>query len=127
MSEKPFYNLEVYIDTCFLEEESRPEDEHYAFAYTIIIKNKGNASAQLISRHWFVTDANGDVHEVQGLGVVGEQPRLSPGNQFKYTSGAILATPVGSMQGTYTMLSEDGREFDVNIPPFRLAAPHLIH
>jgi ApaG protein len=97
------------------------------FAYTINIKNTGNIAAQLVSRHWIITDANDLVQEVRGLGVVGEQPLLKPGESFEYTSGAAIATPVGIMRGSYQMMAEDGTQFDAPIPEFTLSVPRVLH
>ncbi|MEN1927276.1 Co2+/Mg2+ efflux protein ApaG [Luteimonas sp. MJ293] len=127
MEETPDYTLEIQIAARFLEEESAPEREHYVFAYTIRIRNLGRLPAQLVNRHWIITDGNGKVDEVHGEGVVGQQPRLEPGEEFEYTSGAVLETAVGSMQGKYDMVGDDGTHFDAPIPPFTLAAPRTLH
>ncbi|HIY70868.1 MAG TPA: Co2+/Mg2+ efflux protein ApaG [Candidatus Luteimonas excrementigallinarum] len=127
MDETPDYTLEIQIAARFLEEESAPEREHYVFAYTIRIRNLGRLPAQLMHRHWIITDGNGKVEEVHGDGVVGQQPRLEPGEEFEYTSGAVLETAVGSMQGKYDMVGDDGTRFDAPIPPFTLAAPRTLH
>ena len=127
MDETPDYTLEIQIAARFLEEESAPEREHYVFAYTIRIRNLGRLPAQLMHRHWIITDGNGKVDEVHGEGVVGQQPRLEPGEEFEYTSGAVLETAVGSMQGKYDMVGDDGTHFDAPIPPFTLAAPRTLH
>ncbi len=127
MDDTPDYTLEIQIATRFLDEESEPEREHYVFAYTIRIRNLGRLPAQLVKRHWIITDGNGKVEEVHGDGVVGQQPRLEPGEQFEYTSGAVLETAVGSMQGSYDMVGDDGTHFDASIPPFTLAAPRTLH
>lgn len=119
--------MEIQIAARFLEEESAPEREHYVFAYTIRIRNLGRLPAQLVNRHWIITDGNGKVDEVHGEGVVGQQPRLEPGEEFEYTSGAVLETAVGSMQGKYDMVGDDGTHFDAPIPPFTLAAPRTLH
>lgn len=127
MDETPEYTLEIQIATRYLDEESEPEREHFVFAYTIRIRNLGRLPAQLLSRHWVITDGNGKVEEVRGEGVVGQQPRIEPGEQFEYTSGAVLETAVGSMQGRYDMVGDDGTRFDAEIPPFTLAAPRTLH
>ena len=119
--------IEVIVATRFLDDQSIPEDDRYVFAYTIRIRNAGTAPAQLLARHWVITDANGKVQEVRGDGVVGEQPRLEPGEQFEYTSGAVLETPLGTMQGSYQMLADDGTEFDAEIAPFPLTIPRTLH
>jgi ApaG protein len=127
MDETPDYTLEIRIATRFLDEESEPEDDRYVFAYTIRILNLGKRPAQLLARHWLITDGNGKVEEVRGEGVVGEQPLIEPGEQFEYTSGAVLETAVGTMQGSYDMLGDDGTRFDAPIPPFTLAVPRTLH
>lgn len=119
--------INIEIETNYINEQSLPEDERYVFAYTITIKNDGTEPAQLISRHWVITDAKNNTQEVQGEGVVGEQPYLGPGEHFQYTSGTIIDTPVGSMHGSYRMRSNDGSEYDADIPTFVLAAPHSLH
>ncbi len=127
MNETADYSLEIQIATQFLDDESAPEDDRYVFAYTIRIRNLGRLPAQLVARRWVITDANGRVEEVRGEGVVGEQPRLEPGEQFTYTSGATLPTAVGTMEGSYDMRGDDGTVFDAPIPPFTLAAPRTLH
>ena len=119
--------IAVNVDTRYLEDQSDPGESRYVFAYTITIRNRGKVPAKLLGRHWVITDANGKVQEVCGEGVVGEQPHLQPGQGFRYTSGAVLETPVGSMQGSYQMLADDGERFDAPIPPFSLAIPGTIH
>ncbi len=127
MEETSDYALEISVATQFLDEESDPGEDRYVFAYTIRIRNLGRLPAQLINRHWVITDANGKVEEVRGEGVVGEQPRLEPGEQFTYTSGAVLQTAVGTMQGSYDMTGDDGTRFDAPIPPFTLSMPRTLH
>ena len=127
MTAQADYTLEIQIATQFLDDESKPEQDRYVFAYTIRIRNLGRLRAQLLSRHWIITDANGKVEEVRGDGVVGEQPRIEPGDEFTYSSGAVLQTAVGTMQGSYDMLGDDGTRFDAPIPPFTLAAPRTLH
>lgn len=127
MIQEPLYRIQVCVESTYVEEHSNPQEESYAFAYHIIIRNIGTGAAKLLGRHWFVTDANNEVVEVQGLGVVGEQPRLTGGQEFTYTSGTTLKTPVGCMHGSYTMVTDMGEEFEVEIPPFRLAIPRLVH
>jgi ApaG protein len=127
MTAQADYSLEIQIATQFLDEESKPEQDRYVFAYTIRIRNLGRLPAQLMSRHWIITDANGKVEEVRGDGVVGEQPRIEPGEQFTYTSGAVLQTAVGTMEGNYDMLGDDGTRFDAPIPPFTLSMPRTLH
>ncbi len=121
------YAFLVSVQSVYLHDQSNPEDNQYAFAYTVTIKNIGKIAAQLISRHWIITDANNHVHEVKGLGVVGAQPLLQPNQQFEYTSGSVLATPVGSMRGTYKIVAEDGTFFDAVIEPFTLAVPQMLN
>jgi ApaG protein len=111
----------------YIEAQSSPTEDRYVFSYTISITNAGIVAAKLISRHWLITDANGKIQEVQGAGVIGEQPHLKPGEVFRYTSGAMVATPVAVMQGKYTMLSEDGNSYHVTIPPFTLSIPRVLH
>lgn len=121
------YDIRVSVKTHYIERESNPAHGHYVFAYTITIENQGSLAAKLLSRHWVITNANGMVQEVKGPGVVGEQPLLQPGEGFEYTSGTVLDTPVGSMQGTYQMKAEDEHEFDAEIPAFVLALPNTLH
>ena len=120
---------EIMIEAVaqYLEDESDPEQQRYVFAYHITITNTGTVAAKLISRHWIITDADGDVQEVRGLGVVGEQPELAPGERFEYTSGCALTTSVGTMQGSYQMRAADGARFDAPIPPFTLSIPRILH
>lgn len=127
MNEENPYAITVAVETQFLQDQSAPTDNRYAFAYTIRIANTGRVSARLISRHWIITDANGKVQEVRGEGVVGEQPWLRPGDDFQYTSGAVLETAVGTMRGSYHMLADDGRRFDASIPQFTLSIPRTVH
>jgi len=117
----------VEVETRYVERESDPAHERYVFAYTITISNQGDLPGQLLNRHWFVTDAKNDVQEVQGPGVVGEQPRIEPGHAFRYTSAAVLTTPVGSMHGGYQFRRDDDSLFDVPIPAFSLSVPNLVH
>ena len=112
MVESNKYAFKVSVETAYLPDQSSPEDNQYAFAYMVTITNVGSISAQLISRHWIITDANNHVQEVQGLGVVGAQPLLQPNQSFEYTSGTLLATPVGAMRGTYKIVAEDATFFD---------------
>ena len=121
------YNIKVDVQTQYIAEQSDPEDERYVFAYTITIRNEGSVPAKLLTRHWIITNANGKTQEVRGEGVVGEQPHLQPGENFRYTSGTMLETPVGSMQGSYHLVAEDGSEFDAPIPPFSLSKPNTLH
>ena len=127
MSSANPYDIRVDVRTLFLDDESAPADNRYVFAYTIRIANTGSVPAKLLTRHWIITDANGRVQEVRGDGVVGEQPHLKPGENFEYTSGAILETAVGTMCGSYQMLADDGRRFDAAIAPFTLSIPRTLH
>lgn len=121
------YELEVSVETQYLDEQSEPNNDSYVFAYTINIKNTGTVAAQVISRHWVITDAKNQVQEVKGLGVVGHQPLLQPGQGFEYSSGSSLMTPQGSMTGSYFCVAEDGHKFDVTIPEFVLSVPRMLH
>ncbi len=121
------YEITVSARTTYIAEQSDPDSNRYVFAYTITIRNTGNIGAQLISRHWIIKDANNQVQEVRGPGVVGEQPRLKPDEGFEYTSGTAIATPVGTMRGTYQMVAEDGFKFDAAVPEFTLAIPRVLH
>lgn len=127
MAEEKKYLVEVEAAPEFIPDQSDPENDRYVFAYTITIRNIGSVPAQLISRHWIITDANESVQEVRGLGVVGHQPLLKPGEKFEYTSGCSLTTPVGTMKGTYQMVAEDGTQFEAPIPEFTLAVPRVLH
>lgn len=120
-------NISVDVDTLYIESESSPANSQYVFAYTITITNTGSVAAKLMTRHWVITDANGHVEEVRGDGVVGEQPHLKPGEGFQYTSGAVLKTPVGTMSGSYQMVTDDGGNFDADIPEFILSSPRTLH
>ena len=127
MSPSERYQIEVTASAEYVAGQSRPEDDHYVFAYHITVRNTGTVAAQLIARHWVITDGNGKVEEVRGEGVVGEQPRIEPGDQFTYTSGAVLETAVGTMEGSYGMVGDDGTRFDAPIAPFTLAVPRTLH
>jgi ApaG protein len=124
--DEPF-RIHIHIETAYLEAQSEPEEQRFVFSYTITIRNEGTQAAQLVSRHWLITDSNGKTQEVRGKGVVGEQPHLRPGQSFRYSSGAIIETPVGTMQGSYQMRSVEGLTFDAPIPAFRLAMPGIVH
>ena len=119
--------IRIQVTTSYVDEQSDPDQDRYVFAYTITIANEGEVPAQLISRHWVITDANGKVQEVSGDGVVGEQPHLDPGEVFRYSSGAVLDTPVGAMQGMYRMQTDSGINFDAPIAPFTLAVPGVLN
>jgi len=121
----PKINFIVY--TSYLESQSDSEDDRYVFAYTVTIQNHGTIPAKLMTRHWIITDANGKTQEVKGQGVVGEQPHLKPGEGFQYTSGTMLETPVGTMHGSYQMVTDEGVEFEADIDLFTLSAPRILH
>lgn len=120
-------DIRIRVATNYVHEQSEPASGRYVFAYTITISNDGAVPARLISRHWVITDANGKVQEVNGDGVVGEQPHLNPGEEFRYSSGAVLETPVGAMQGLYRMEADNGANFDAPIAPFTLAVPGVLN
>ncbi len=121
------YRINIQVETRYIEDQSSPAHKRYVFAYTITVHNAGTVPAQLLRRHWVITDANGRVQEVRGEGVVGEQPHLKPGEAFRYTSGAVIETPVGSMRGSYQLRADDGTLFDTPIPPFTLSMPRSLH
>jgi ApaG protein len=127
MSDTTTRGIRIQVKSTFLSDQSSPRDNHYLFAYHVRISNVGSETAQLISREWVITSAEGEVERVKGPGVVGEQPVLSPGSSFEYTSYCPLKTPVGSMQGSYQMVTAAGEKFDALISPFTLAAPHALH
>jgi len=121
------YQISITVNTAYLADQSDPASDRYVFSYTITIANSGTVAAQLISRHWIITDAENVTQEVKGLGVVGEQPLLRPGESFEYTSGTAMATPVGTMHGTYQMVADDGNKFEAEIPRFTLSMPRVLH
>jgi ApaG protein len=121
------HHITVTARVAFVPEQSDIAQSRYVFAYTMTITNTGTTAARLVSRHWIITDADSNVQEVKGEGVVGEQPFLRPSETFEYTSGAAIATPVGTMRGTYHMLAEDGLQFDAPIPEFTLSMPRVLH
>jgi ApaG protein len=127
MIEDKKYEINIIVRTTYLPEQSDETLDHYVFAYTITIANTGMVAAQLISRHWIIEDGENDAQEVRGLGVVGEQPLLKPGDSFEYTSGTAISSPVGSMKGSYQMIAEDGLHFDASIPEFTLSVPRTLH
>ncbi len=127
MADSIKYEIQVSTQVEYIPDQSSEEQDRYVFAYTITITNTGSIAAQLISRHWIITDATNSVQEVRGLGVIGEQPLLKPGESFEYTSGSAIATPVGTMQGTYQMVAEDGTKFDAQIAEFTLSMPRVLH
>ena len=127
MAESEKYEITVTTKASYVEDQSDPSKNQYVFAYTITVTNSGTVPAQLISRHWVITDANNKVVEVKGLGVVGQQPLLKPGESFEYSSGTHLETAVGTMRGEYQMVAQDGQHFDAPIPPFTLSVPRVLH
>ena len=127
MAQEKLYEIQVGAATQYLAEQSDEAAGRYVFAYTITLRNTGNVAAQLISRHWIITDSQGLVQEVRGLGVVGAQPLLQPGESYEYTSGASIATAVGTMKGSYQMVASDGTRFEAPIPQFTLSVPRVLH
>ena len=127
MTENKRYEFTVSPKVTFLADQSDPDKNHFVFAYTITVTNTGSVAAQLVSRHWIITDAEHRVQEVKGQGVVGQQPVLKPGESFEYTSGTSIPTAVGTMRGSYRMVAEDGLAFDVPIAPFTLSIPRTLH
>ncbi len=127
MNEVDLNKIWVDVEIRYIEDQSNPEQNYYVFAYTITIQNKGSQSAQLLTRHWVITDSNQKVQEVRGDGVVGEQPLLKPGEQFVYTSGTMLETEIGTMKGSYQMLADDGSHFNATIDEFVLSTPRVLH
>ncbi|MDR6949030.1 ApaG protein [Pseudomonas sp. 2957] len=121
------YQVDVSVVTRYLPDQSQPEHDRFAFAYTITVQNNGKVAAKLLSRHWVITDGDGHVEHVRGEGVVGQQPSIDVGKSHVYTSGTVMTTKVGTMQGTYQMLADDGKHFDAIIEPFRLAVPGALH
>jgi len=121
------YNIDVSVVTRYLPEQSQPEQSRFAFAYTVTVSNKGELPAKLLSRHWVITDGDGRVQEVRGAGVIGQQPLIEAGASHTYSSGTVMTTRVGIMQGSYQMLADDGKRFDALIAPFRLAVPGSLH
>src|SRR6202163_653294 len=127
MAERKNYDITVVARAAYVEDQSDPSRNHYMFGYTITVTSPGGIRAQLVSRHWIITDANNKVVEVKGLGVVGQQPLLKPGESFEYTSGTHLETAVGTMRGAYQMVAEDRKQFDAPIPPCTLSVPRILH
>jgi ApaG protein len=127
MAAEKKYQITVSSQTQFIPEQSDEQNSRFVFAYTITIRNTGTVTAQLVSRHWLITDARNQVQEVRGLGVVGAQPHIKPGESFEYTSGTAIATPVGTMRGSYQMRADDGTQFDADIPEFTLSVPRVLH
>ncbi len=126
MTDTP-YNIQVKVVPAYIAEQSDPHNDNYVFSYTVTITNVGDIPAKLLTRHWVITDGDGQVQEVKGDGVIGEQPHLQPGEGFKYTSGTFMNTPVGTMTGSYQMLADDGVHFDADIPSFTLSVPNILH
>ena len=127
MNERSSYTIDVQVEPRFVPDQSRPGDNRYVFAYTITLHNAGDVPARLLTRHWIITDSDNTVQEVKGLGVVGHQPLLKPGEHFEYTSWAVIATPVGTMRGDYFRVAEDGERFDAPVPEFILRMPRTLH
>jgi ApaG protein len=125
--DKNKYLIHVETSAEFISDQSLPDEGRFVFAYQIRIENQGDIPAKLISRHWLITDAEGRVQEVRGVGVIGEQPVIAPGESFEYTSGCSIATSVGTMRGTYQMTADDGTEFEADIPEFMLSGPRVLH
>lgn len=123
----PRYQVDVSVTTQFLAEQSQPEQNRFAFSYTVTIRNNGQLAAKLLSRHWVITDGDGHVQEVRGPGVIGQQPVIAAGQQHTYSSGTVMTTRVGTMQGSFQMHADDGKRFDAMIAPFRLAVPGALH
>ncbi|QXH51998.1 Co2+/Mg2+ efflux protein ApaG [Pseudomonas fakonensis] len=123
----PRYQIDVSVVTRYLKDQSDPESNRFAFAYTITVQNNGTLTAKLMSRHWLITNGDGEVEEVRGAGVIGQQPLIEPGQSHTYSSGAVISTRVGTMQGSYQMFAEDGKRFDAPVAPFRLAVPGALH
>ena len=120
-------NITISVETIYLQQDSEPENNKYFFLYTILIRNMGSVGAKLLSRHWIIEDSNGKKQDVQGDGVVGEQPHITPGEEFQYTSGAMIETSLGTMKGTYQMIDDDEKYFDAQVPEFILSVPRVIH
>jgi ApaG protein len=123
----PRYQVDVSVVTRYLPDQSQPEQNRFAFAYTVTVSNNGQVPAKLLSRHWIITNGDGRVQEVRGSGVIGQQPLIEPGHSHTYSSGTVMSSRVGTMQGSYQMLAEDGKRFDATIAPFRLAVPGSLH
>lgn len=121
------YEVSVNVEPNYLADQSAPDEERYVFSYTVTIRNTGEKPARLLTRHWIITDGNGKTQEVRGEGVVGEQPHLEPGEQYRYTSGTVSETPVATMHGSYQMVADDGTRFEAEIPVFTLSMPHILH
>ncbi len=127
MAQEKRYEITVVPKAAYVADQSDPDKNQFVFSYTITITNTGDVAAQVVSRHWIITDADHKVQEVRGLGVVGQQPLLKPGETFEYTSGASIPTSVGTMRGSYQMRADDGYTFDAQIPLFTLSVPRTLH
>lgn len=127
VNESDTHNIQIDVDARYVQEQSEPDNDRFVFAYTITISNLGTTPCQLLNRHWVITNAAGEVEEVRGAGVVGQQPTIEPGSAFRYTSGAILKTPVGAMQGEYEFCDASNASFEVPIPVFSLSVPNVVH
>jgi len=121
------YDISVDVQPAYIAEQSDPKNNQYVFSYTVTIKNTGNLPVKLLTRHWIITDGDGQTQEVKGEGVVGEKPYLKPGEDFRYTSGTMMKTPIGTMHGSYQMIADDGVNFDAEIPSFSLNVPKMLH
>ena len=121
------YAINVDVQPAYIAEQSDPKNNQYVFSYTVTIKNTGNIPAKLLTRHWIITDGDGETQEVKGEGVVGEKPYLKPGEDFCYTSGTMMKTPIGTMHGSYQLVADDGVSFDAEIPSFSLNVPNMLH
>lgn len=121
------HDIQINVDTQYIEEQSRPDQDYYVFSYTITIQNRGQTGARLLNRHWIITDSNQKTQEVRGEGVVGEQPHINPGEEFVYTSGTMLETSVGTMRGSYELIDDDGEHFEAGIDEFVLSTPRVLH
>ena len=119
--------IDIVVKPFYIAEQSDPNNNHFVFSYTVTIHNSGTTPAKLLSRHWIITDGDGQIQEVKGEGVIGEQPHLQPGEGFQYTSGTFMNTPFGTMHGSYQMINDDGEKFDASIPSFQLIAPNTLH
>ncbi|WP_019570701.1 Co2+/Mg2+ efflux protein ApaG [Thioalkalivibrio sp. ALE11] len=119
--------VEIEVSSAYVEDQSEPEEDRYVFAYHVVIRNAGERSVQLLNRHWIIRDGRDQTQEVRGEGVVGEQPHIAPGDSFEYTSGTVIETPVGMMEGSYEMRDEQGHTFEATIPPFTLSVPRTLH
>ena len=120
-------DINITVEASFIEDQSDPDEGRFVFAYTVTIENQGQQATRLLARHWVIEDANGRIEELHGEGIIGQQPIIMPGSSYTYTSGTILETDIGTMQGSYQMLSADGKPFDAEIPVFLLSVPRVLH